>query len=78
MNIDATFHLGDIIMSVIGLVVVVLLKPIFSTLVEMRDTLRTIAPKVEQLEKQTARHHDWLIEMRSKFGFKAGSTNGAN
>lgn len=61
---DWTWHIGDIVMAMIGLVLI----PIAKTLITMRDTLNLIAPKIPDLETKVNRHHEWLIVLRGKNG----------
>lgn len=61
---DWTWHIGDVVMALIGLVLI----PIGRTLIDMRDTLKEIAPKVKDMERQVDRHHEWLILLRGKNG----------
>lgn len=61
---DWTWHVGDIVMALIGLVLI----PIARTLVNMRDTLNLIAPKVVEMEARVDKHHEWLIVLRGKNG----------
>ena len=63
-RMDWTWHIGDLVMAGIGLVLI----PIAKTLVQMRDTLNQIAPKVPELERRVDRHHEWLILLRGKNG----------
>ena len=61
---DWTWHIGDVVMAAIGLVLI----PIAKTLINMRDTLNLIAPKIPELEERVDKHHDWLILLRGKNG----------
>jgi hypothetical protein len=61
---DWTWHIGDVVMAAIGLVLVPLVRVLF----QMRDTLNLIAPKVPELEQRVDRHHEWLILLRGKNG----------
>jgi hypothetical protein len=61
---DWTWHIGDVVMAAIGLVLVPLVRVLF----QMRDTLNVIAPKVLETEKMVDRHHEWLILLRGKNG----------
>lgn len=65
---DWTWHIGDVVMAGLGLVLV----PIARALFQMRDTLNVIAPKVIETEKTVDRHHEWLIAMRAKQGIVNG------
>jgi hypothetical protein len=61
---DWTWHIGDVVMAGIGLVLI----PIARALFQMRDTLNIIAPKVLEMEGRVDTHHDWLVELRAKTG----------
>lgn len=52
MHLDWTFHAGDIIITVIGVVFTLCLKPLFTVLMEMRDALLRLAPRVDKLEQE--------------------------
>lgn len=61
---DWTWHIGDLVMAAIGVVLVPLVRVLF----QMRDTLNIIAPKVLETEKTVDKHHEWLILLRGKNG----------
>ena len=65
---DWTWHIGDVVISAVGGVITLVLIPLVRTLIQMRDTLNLIAPKVTEMETRVDRHHEWLILLRGKNG----------
>jgi len=85
MTFDATIHLGDVIVTLIGVVLIPIGRMLVKTMWDMRESLQRlhfVVMGMEQdpttgiigdlaaLKKETLRHRNWLIEIRAEQGLK--------
>lgn len=73
MHIDWGFHAGDVVLTIIGGVITLMLRPLFKLLVEMRDSLRGLVVRVEshdiridKIEEMQASDHDTIIKVEAR------------